>query len=63
VTRPRPVPYLAQLLDELEQIRTAVVDVLERSQINRRDLPDFVITTVRFAWAPSHDALRADRMT
>jgi hypothetical protein len=63
VTRQQPVPYVDQLLAELEEIRRAFVDVLERSQIKSRNLPDFVITSVLLAWAPSDGALQTDRMS
>jgi hypothetical protein len=62
VTRLRPVPYVNQLLAELEQIRQAVVDVLERSQIENLDLPSNFIGFPEHAWAPSDDALQSDRM-
>jgi hypothetical protein len=63
VTRMRPTPYVEQLLTELEQIRLALVDVLERSQIESLDLPSNFIGFPRFAWGPSDDVLQADRMT
>ncbi len=52
VTRMRPTPYVEQLLTELEQIRVALVDVLERSQIESLDLPSNFIGFVDFAWVP-----------
>lgn len=60
--RLQPVPYVDQLMAELEEIRAAFVDVLERSQIKEHNLPEFVSTTVHYTWAPSDDALQADRM-
>ena len=61
--RHQPTPYVEQLLTELEQIRVALVDILERSQIYNRDLPPNVYTSVHFAWAPSDNTLQTDRMT
>src|SRR6266705_6756242 len=48
---------------ELEEIRLAFVDVLERSQINNRNLPPNVASAVHFTWGVSDDALQASRMT
>ncbi len=57
------VPYADQLLTELEQIRAAFVDVLERSQISATDLPTNFIGFPFYRWAGSSDSLQVDRMT
>jgi hypothetical protein len=62
VTRLHPIPYVDQLLAELEQIRQAVVDVLERSQIENVDLPSNFVGFPEHGWAPSDDALQTGRM-
>ena len=63
MTRRQPIPYVDQLVTELEQIRLGTVDVLERSQIDRTNAPPNFITAADYAWAPSDDALQANRMT
>lgn len=67
MTRRQPEPYIEQLLSELEQIRKAFVDILERSQINNID-PNRGSSGIAFigfasyGWAASDDTLQADRM-
>jgi hypothetical protein len=62
VTRLRRIPYVDQLLAELERIWQAVVDVMVRSQIENLDPPSNFIGFPEYAWAPSDDALQSDRM-
>jgi hypothetical protein len=70
VTRRQPVPYVEQLMAELEEIRAAFVEVLKRSQIDYYD-PNEGSSGIlwlgyhKYWWASSNDddALQADRMS